>query len=83
MKHSFQLFKEVRNIWAEIDSIEQQAKTKAKPKATLSSSTAASAPNVLTPNETANTSDSHVPIQNIENNPRTISCDIQVSNVSS
>lgn len=73
----------MRGIWAEIDSVEQQTKSKVKSKATLSPLAAANAPNVLTPKETANTSDSQVPIQNTENNPQTISCGMQVSNVSS
>lgn len=77
----------MRNIWAEIDSMEQQAK--AKPKAILSSSlkqyhktetAIVTAPTVLTSKETANTSDSQVPIQNIENNPQSISSDVQMSN---
>ncbi|XP_077282742.1 uncharacterized protein LOC143908809 isoform X1 [Temnothorax americanus] len=86
-----QLFKEVRSIWAEIDSMEQQAKAKAKvkSKAALSSSvkqyhraetTVASAPIVLMSKRTAdNISDSQVPIQNTENNPQTISSDVQMS----
>ncbi|KAM0729784.1 Glutamine and serine-rich protein 1 [Formica fusca] len=80
-----QLFKEVRNIWAEIDSMEQQAK--AKPKTILSSSmkqyhktetAIMTAPTVLTSKETANTSDSQVPIQNTEKNPQSISSDVQM-----
>lgn len=63
--------------------MEQQTKTKVKPKATLSASTTASAPNVLTPKEAANTSDSQVPIQNAENNSQPVSCDMQMNNVSS
>ncbi|XP_012054111.1 PREDICTED: LOW QUALITY PROTEIN: uncharacterized protein LOC105617149 [Atta cephalotes] len=89
-----QLFKEVRNIWAEIDSMEQQAKTKAKVKSkTLSSSvkqhhraetTIASAPIVLISKKTAdNISDSQVPIQNIENNSQSISSNMQMSSESS
>ncbi|KAL0102791.1 hypothetical protein PUN28_018229 [Cardiocondyla obscurior] len=86
-----QLFKEVRSIWAEIDSMEQQAKTKAKVKlkTALSSSakqhqraetTIASAPVVLMSKRTAdNVSDSQVPIQNTENNHQTMSNDTQVN----
>lgn len=81
----------MRSIWAEIDSMEQQAKAKAKVKSkvTLSSSvkqyhrtetTIASDPIVLMSKRTAdNISDSQVPIQNIENDPQTISSDIQMN----
>lgn len=82
----FQLFKEVRNIWAEIDSMEQQAKVKTKSKTTLSSekqhhraeASVASAPTVLTSKGTANTSDSQVPIQNTQNKPQPVSSDVQM-----
>lgn len=79
----------MRSIWAEIDSIEQQTKTKAKSKTTLSSSvshkeeTDASSSTVLTSKGAANTSDSQVPIQNTENNSQTVSCDVQMDNVPS
>lgn len=79
----------MRNIWAEIDSMEQQGKTKKK--AFLSTvknhrsisqanveTAIATAPTVLTSKETANTSDSQVPIQNTENNPQLISSDVQM-----
>lgn len=81
----------MRSIWAEIDSMEQQAKqakAKVKSKAALSSSVkqyhraeTTSASSVLIPKRTAdNISDSQVPIQNTENNPQTIYSDIQMSN---
>lgn len=75
----------MRNIWAEIDNMEQQAK--AKPKTILSSSmkqyhktetAIVTAPIVLTSKETINTSDSQVPIQNTEKNPQSISSDVQM-----
>lgn len=81
----------MRSIWAEIDSIEQQAKTKTKMKSkiVLSSSvkqyhkaetTITSPPIVLMSNRTAdNISDSQVPVQNTENNLQTISSDMQIS----
>lgn len=81
----------MRSIWAEIDSMEQQIKTKAKvkSKAALSSSvkqyhraetTITSAPIVLMSKRTAdNISDSQVPIQNTENNSQTISSKKQMS----
>lgn len=71
--------------------MEQQARTKVKmkSKAALSSSvkqyhraetTIASAPIVLMSKRTAdNISDSQVPIQNTENNPQTVSSDMQMS----
>lgn len=81
----------MRSIWAEIDSMEQQGKAKAKvkSKAALSSSvkqhhraetTITSAPIVLMSKRTAdNISDSQVPIQNTENNSQTISSKKQMS----
>jgi len=67
--------------------MEQQVATRTKPKAALSPSieqyhkmetTVANDPTVLTSKESANTSESQVPMQNIENNPQTASNDVQM-----
>lgn len=69
--------------------MEQQNKIKVKSKTTFLTSvnhdteTVANAATVFTSKGAPNISDSQVPIQNTENNLRTVPCDTQMGNISS
>ncbi|XP_003701482.2 uncharacterized protein LOC100883544 isoform X2 [Megachile rotundata] len=83
-----QLFKEVRSIWAEIDNLEQQTKTKSSSKSILPSLNDAgeTIENVSTTQitkSTANISDSQVPTQKTEDISETVSCNVQMSSIPS
>ncbi|KZC12552.1 Glutamine and serine-rich protein 1 [Dufourea novaeangliae] len=83
-----QLFKEVRTIWAEISSLEQQAKSRSNPKSTFSSSvynSGETTENVSTTQTetTVETSDSQVPTQKTGENSDTVSCEVQMNNITS